>query len=576
MFQTRIIEALQAAKRRLRARHDRHYRDNYFHLWADLLLVGIIAGLVIAVIWMLIWQPKPAFGLEAHLVSGRAVSGQLQEFKAVYRNGEDSQVSSAAISVDVPDGFILTDVSPKSAFDPASSTFRLGEIPKGGAGEVSLRGILIGVPGERQVLGLHATYQYGSVQKQLLASLSYAIDSSALETALELPEQAYVKSEFSGTLTLSNSGSAALDNIDVVFPSADWEISFDNEKATDNRLAIPSLAAREKLSVPFSARALRVGALELRAETSLTRGEKQLPQSHSSRTVQIAEPSLLVTANVREKSASATMPNATVDISFTNNEEPPADAISFTITASGPGVELKGVESLTAGVPVRGSTLLYQGELPRGKRSLISVRAAFERHHVETSGTARLNVLVSYHSAGKEYSYSIAAGSVKFDSNLSVSSDAYYYGPQGDQLGVGPVPPRVDIPTTYWVIWQVNNLGNEIKNMEVTADLPAAVAWPDQQSLTSGELSYSPVTRRVLWKPGSVGQGGGNYRVSFGVTLVPRAADLGKVPSLLEKIHFSGTDAFTGSVLSRDLPTITANIEADRLSAGKGTVQPTD
>lgn len=576
MTTQRISTVFTALTRRLRARHDRHYRDNYFHFWADLLLAGIIAGLVISVIWITFWQPRPAFALSAQLVSARAISGQAQEFKAVYRNGEDGVISAAAISFDLPDGFIITGTSPENLYDPSSSTFRLGELAKGAEGEVSVSGVLLGAPGERQALGLHAAYQYGSFQRQLLDSVSYVIDSSALEAGLDVPTQAYVKSEFSGTLNLVNTGAAPFTNIAITFPSTDWEISFDNEKATDNQLTIAELAPGEKRPIAFSARALRSGTLELAVETAVSRDGHTLLQTKSATPVTISEPSLLVSASLRENALSATMPAATLDLAFSNSSEPLVEDMSFTITASGPGVVLKNVQSLSAEVPVRGSSLLYAGVLKKGEKGAVSARVELERNHVETAGMARLNVSVSYSSAGKRFEYSIAAGSLKFDSNLTLSSAGYYYGPQGDQLGVGPVPPRVDIPTTYWIIWQVNNLGNDIKNMEVTADLPPAVAWPDQQSLTAGELSYSPVTRRVLWKPGSVGQGGGNYRVSFAVTLVPRPADLGKVPNLLEHISFSGTDAFTGSRLRRDLPIITANIEADRLSAGKGTVLPTE
>ena len=37
---------------------------------------------------------------------------------------------------------------------------------------------------------------------------------------------------------------------------------------------------------------------------------------------------------------------------------------------------------------------------------------------------------------------------------LNVSSVAYYTSPQGDQLGIGPIPPIVEKTTNYWLFWE--------------------------------------------------------------------------------------------------------------------------
>ena len=184
-----------------------------------------------------------------------------------------------------------------------------------------------------------------------------------------------------------------------------------------------------------------------------------------------------------------------------------------------------------------------------------------------------LAVSIKYKMDGKEFNYSIAAPRLKINSNLSVNSGAYYYGPQGDQLGIGPIPPKVDIPTTYWIIWEANNLGNDIAEFEVSGDLPSNVVWLDQQSLVAGGLSYSPIGRRVLWKVDKLSQTGGNYRASFAISIVPRAEDLGKIPDLLSNLNFSGLDLYTEARISKKLANITTNIENDRQAAGKGRVE---
>ncbi len=571
-----LVASITKILERLRNRHERHYRDSYFYLWADLLLAGILVGLAISVVWLIIWQPRPEFSLEATIDSARVVSGNIHEFTIDYRNGESGPITAVAISLDLPQNFSVISASPADIFDSASNTFHIGDMSKGQRGQASIRGIVVGSPGDRQSLGLHADYQFSRVQKNLLDSLSYTIDASALALQLKVPERVYIGSNFSGELDVSNGGGGTLSGLRILFPSTDWEISFDEAPDGNNSLTVPSLAAAEHKPLTFTAKALKTGTFDLSAEASITYNQTELKQSTVSQPIIVAEPALSLTASLRQHAVSATAPSAPIDLSFVNNDSEPLEAISFTISVADKNSSVKSLSSSNKHITVRGLSLVYTPLLAGGKKDSVSAVVELERGHVETVDAVRLNVSVSYRLRGQDYEYMITAGNLKFNSNLSLSSAGYYYGPQGDQLGVGPIPPRVDIPTTYWVIWQVNNLGNEVKDMEVTADVPEGVAWPDQQSVTAGELSYSPVTRRVLWHPGGISQGGGNYRVSFALTLVPRSSDIGKVPKLLENIHFSGKDSFTGAQLSRDLPAITANIEADRLSAGKGTVLPTE
>jgi hypothetical protein len=49
---------------------------------------------------------------------------------------------------------------------------------------------------------------------------------------------------------------------------------------------------------------------------------------------------------------------------------------------------------------------------------------------------------------------------LKISAHLNAKASAYYTSSQGDQLGIGPVPPIVGIPTVYWIFWQAESLNN--------------------------------------------------------------------------------------------------------------------
>ncbi len=553
-------------------RHERHYRDSAFHLWADVILALILAGLATTLVWLLLWQPQADFTLAARTDSSRITSGKAHDFIIRYSNEEGNLISGVSLALELPEHFELVSVEPATGFDRQARILTIGDLPDKQEGEVVLRGIVRGEIGSQQSLGMNLTYQDGAVKKQVLNSLGYTIDDSALRLSIVAPEKAYVSVLLPLSVTVENAGESAMNSIELVFPDSVWSLS-GNGAINNNRLVIDSLPAGSSKTIELSAAVSETGEHEFVIEGSWMIDNISRKQASVAKAFTVVEPGLAVSASIREASLDSAAPSPTVDIEYTNTTDQPLSDVSFSVGGSS-GFTIQRLESLSSGFAITGTTLSVPGSLQAGATGKLSLKAVLERDTVATNQVAGVVLTVSYRAGEERSSYTLASRRIKLNSNLSLESAGYYYGPQGDQLGVGPIPPKADIPTTYWIIWQINNLGNDIESPEVTADLPSNVVWYELQSSTSGELTYSPVTKRVLWKPGSVNKTGGNYRISFPVTIVPRQSDIGTVPKLVTNIVIRGKDAFTGTVLERRAGDITTDIPADRQSAGKGKVEP--
>lgn len=315
--------------------------------------------------------------------------------------------------------------------------------------------------------------------------------------------------------------------------------------------------------------------MALKTMATIKINENFIEQKTIVKQISVAEPQLLITAKLFPLAVNAVNPSSTVQLEISNLESQEVNNILLAVIPNRSDISVKKLSTQHLAITAQGNTL-HLASLPAHKKEIFTVDIELLRQLFVTNDSVRLNIIATYTLDNQEQTYVLSAGKLLFNSNLSLVSGGYYYGPQGDQLGVGPIPPQVDIPTTYWIIWQVNNVGNDITNMQVTADVPANIVWTDQQSVTSGSLEYSPITRRVLWKIDEVGKGGGNFRASFAVSLVPQISDIGSVPTLLKNIQYSGKDTYTNEQISNNVPEITANIEADKLSSGKGTVVPTE
>jgi len=177
---------------------------------------------------------------------------------------------------------------------------------------------------------------------------------------------------------------------------------------------------------------------------------------------------------------------------------------------------------------------------------------------------------------GEAKKFRSAAREDKFNSDLFLENLARYYTEEGDQLGFGPLPPKVGAETKYWIFWSVDNNLNDLTNVSVSAVLPPNVSWTEKMSVTLGELKYNSARRMVTWKVGGVGRYSGEdwpkRGVAFELAITPGAEELGKEPIIIEQIKIFGEDYFTGEFLERTSPNLTTNLIYDTLATGKGKV----
>ena len=195
------------------------------------------------------------------------------------------------------------------------------------------------------------------------------------------------------------------------------------------------------------------------------------------------------------------------------------------------------------------------------------------RNKVKLNQETGLFASINYTYQGRSISYPASSSRAKICSNLSVKSVGYYYSPQGDQLGTGPVPPIVDIPTDYWIFWEFDNFGNNLSSFFMSADLPKGLVWTNNKSVLEGNLQYGEISRRVIWTVDNIVNQGGKYEAKFEIGLIPEEKDLGKVLDLLNNIQFSAQDSFCGSKISGSKENINSDLKDDNFVNGKGKVQ---
>jgi hypothetical protein len=150
--------------------------------------------------------------------------------------------------------------------------------------------------------------------------------------------------------------------------------------------------------------------------------------------------------------------------------------------------------------------------------------------------------------------------------------EARYFAATGDQLGVGPLPPKVGEATTYWIVWSIGPFNSDLAHVKIAADLPLGVSATEKYSAAvAGEFGFE--NGRVEWTANSL-QLVGTEKVSlaFEVVLTPLAEQAGSVVALLGETRVMAKTP-QEDVIDLKLPNVDTALATDAKARGRGQVQ---
>ena len=563
-------------KQHLKGRHEQFYKSNKFHLWADIFFVLAILSSVATFVFIKNLQPRAEIYLNSSLVSP-AVSGGLSTFVINYRNNGKIDVGNASLSLTLPKNFHLVSVQPESTFSDQANTFKIGDLPRGANGQVKVSGVVYGEIGDQEVLAYSLNYSQGDRRPNFLGSLVFPIESSVLEVVLDMRGDVYKDINFGGKIIVKNKSSVDLDkSIELSFEDRVVQLqSVSGDKVNFvNGVAIrDGLKAGEEVVIEFEASSkLSQGDALIKMLVYLDAGGLKVKQTETVKQVRVLDPKLfmLLSSDKKYLNNEEVVP---FKLALENGENEKISNIKMDLSPDTTAFVLKSLELKTENknVSINGTTL-FVGDLNPGEKIELNLEAVLSRKKINPDQEAGLLANASYKIANQDMNYKIYSQKIKILSDVQVSSKAVYYSAQGDQLGVGPLPPAVDVPTRYWVFWEIDNKGNDLKDVMMSAELPANVGWTNQKSLLNGDIRFAEIGRKVVWTINDMPKEGGQYRAGFEIELIPAQTDLGKVPNLLINTQYSAFDTFAEAEISGSVGDLNSDLKGDNLSSGKGKV----
>lgn len=562
-----VIGNLNLMLNPLKKRWQQHYSRNIWHLIADIFLVFIIITLIFFL--YLINNRDGSKIISLSIKNNIETSaGSYNSFELDYKS--NSEISGVTAQVIFPENFIIESVSPGNLYDDNTKTFNLGNLEKNSFGKIKINGFVWGEVNDQQ--NIFFKFNCSKCGKNgINNSLYYNIEKPAISNSLQVEDNVFLDSEFKGTLNIVNNTNQKLENIRVTLGS-DVEIKKSNLSLENGEIIINQISSGEELNLEFEALCKRGENISIIPSFNFNLFDNNLNFTGVEKVISVKKPGLNISIISEDELINQDL-LASYKINYNNKEKVTIKNIKLTILSANPNfsVESLKIDDNLKGVSLVGNTIIIN-DLLENEFSSIPFKVIFDRRQNNPNQELSLKINLQYDLDGQTIKYTSYSNKSKIASKATASALAYYYSPQGDQLGVGPLPPSVNMATNYWIFLEVSSIGNDLENFVLTADLPENIYFSDNKRVLDGKLLYGEVSKRMTWEIEKLSGDSSRYRANFEITLIPEESDLGKVPILLNNIKFTAKDSFTDQELKQNLANINANIKNDKFSSDKGQV----
>ncbi|MDO8581407.1 MAG: hypothetical protein Q7S16_00900 [bacterium] len=569
-----------------RRRYHKHYhprhRHGTKHLIADIFLVFVVVGLLGANIYTAFFLApslRERVQLTLATTPETVTSGDLVTLTFSYKNDNDAALTDAHLAVLLPKYFSHITATPES-FNEQTHTFSLGRIAAGGNGIVAVSGKLIGSVGMDVETG--AVLSYGRegtaiVGRNESKGVSFAIPvlRSTVRLSLDFPDDVVHEGNAPFVLRYENMGKPPIGEL-VLQPSMSDAVQLKESSVpfVDGVFRIANIAQGGHGEIRGSV-AIRAGGEETMtfAMKAFVDGTTLL-QSEAKKTAHVFYPKVFVSPS-HDPAHDTLILGTPFDLAFAYENGEGEDILDLAVTVDLPSaLFVRDAKTITTMTKREDQSLALTRAGAKGTISFtLLAKEMIDRKTLFGTGDPIIHIpyVVSYRrvSSPDRLIQFERTDERKIQSDLTIAAFGRYYTPEGDQLGRGPLPPRVNETTLYWVFIPLTNTLSDITDVVVTAELGAHAEWARKGSITLGDpLTYDESTRMVTWRiPRVTKYSGGEYPdvgMVVEVALTPESDDIGKEPVVLTHIRVRGHDTFTNAIIERDAGTVTTQLSVDR------------
>jgi hypothetical protein len=572
----------------------RHFNKHYKNKYAfarlvfgfDLLLLGALFGLGCAFLFIHFHSPArfaDKIIFDSSIAPREIIAGAPSTLVIRITNGTNEILRSANLALEYPNHFLLQELA-LDEVNVRTKTISLGDVPVGGNKTVHIRGVMFGDVGGEQTFTSVLDFVHGKKQNvagRKTDTFVFSPTASTLKLSLELPGVLMAFQPITGTIAYHNTGEIDFPTISVQpeWPSA-FSLTQSSTLLVDGEFKLPAIKAGEKGLMEFSGFLGDVGEkISFVFHPSFTFNKTKYKQETLTHVAPVV-PSQIKIEHSAAKNTLIPGTEAGFTISYENIGEFAITDLSLGIESDSPFFKKEKYEIDRTRYPKL--AIINPGEfgeveirVPLRTSIMQSETSVYENLNLTTRATANYTL---GDGSGQKVTSRSPAVSWPVTSPVTLESFGRYYAASGDQLGRGPLPPRVGIETKYWVFWHIDNTTNDLADVKIEGKLAPCVRFTGRQTASQNNgVEFDETLGIVVWKTQIVKPTfpptSNIVGIAFELGITPNADMVTTSPMLIDQILLTATDARTSALVSASGKEIGTELPHDAMSLGKEKVE---
>jgi len=566
-----------------------HYENVYEHakkLFAfDIFLLIVAATMLGGSIFFFFWTPglTDQIDLKISLGNSHIKNGQNVKMIISYKNRSKYYLHQSILGVHLPNGFIVDrEKTPSSTFR-TDSTFDLKDLSPGSSGQVEIYGRLWVVPKQDETITALLSYlpENSKYKEQKLGNFLLNLSDNILSSSLQITTTSFANNRVPFVYKFVNTSEDKLDGLKFNINFAGRTVNLPNttlqnitlekngEKLITGEVTMPAQPGKYNLTASVSANINNHEINILNTQASIETFSPQVTISFNpDNQPTFVEPNQIIEGTISWKN------NGNFEINNTNirlNFNPSVVDIQKTAKENGFKIDKKTI--LITSLQRTALSSIKNNDSDQFKIKIYLL----PKFNLAGTENASLEIQPYFEGQLKDLTretFSIAGQPtlIPLATELEINSEARYYSNEGDQLGRGPLPPKTNETTKYWIFIRISNTSNAVRDAYFYANLPSGIEFTGKQSVSIGSaLTFNPANRTVTWNHYELPPNS-QTGLYFEVAATPTINEIGKNITLVKNISFSATDKNTGKQFSLQKDTINNILPNIDMGSKKGSL----
>jgi hypothetical protein len=473
-------------------------------------------------------------------------------------------LEETVLSLILPENFNLEKVD-RAGYDYDHNIIKLGDLAAGANGEIEVRGQLFGGVGDEQVLAANLNYYktdkkgnrlWGQFTNNALRKIP--IKKSYLEINTSLPD----KLVYGQQINL---------NVQVTNTRVDLNYELLKLKVEGQEFIIKNLgpSKTEKTQIPITIKTENFYQPEI--TLIWEKAGLSLLQDRLDLNIPVIQPMFSVVSLINNGEVADPGELVEIVLAYGNNGQYTIENAELSVDFIGDYWNLEQVDGEVG--KIVGKTMVWTfKELPKlaliqpNEGGEINFKVATKSYVINTLDLSlRTKADLKYKLNGEEIFIPGKIIETKLNSNLSIKAYPVYFTAGGDQLGRGPLPPRVGQETKYWVFFQLVNDINPVENVVVKIISEGNVVFTGKTNVPVGDpVEINESASFLTWKISQVPVNPEGIGFAVEVAIVPTPAEWNTYPLLFSSMNIFGVDSKTGEKIDKTLAGPTTKLLYDK------------